>query len=261
MRDASVKSAQRVLEIIECLGRMRRPLRLKDIVEELRYPTSSVAVLLKCMTNLGYLHFDERTRHYALTGRLTALTSWVQTSSFESGALEEVLRGLQREAGELVVLAAENGLHAEYIRTYRSLGDGVQLYISPGTKRVLIQAGAGWLFLREKSVCEVTEIYRETIKAGHLTEAEYPLARLLARLEQSRGKDVVFASAKESVRPTAHWDGGLISTEIPVAPGSAKLAICIGGPAKRLESRLDTLAAMLRAARGKVVGSLSGSSG
>lgn len=236
-------------------------MRLKHIVEELGYPTSSVAVLLKCMTNLGYLHFDERTRHYALTGRLATLTGWVQASSFESGVLEEVLRGLQKETGELVVLAAENGLHIEYIRTYRSPGDGVQLYIAPGTKRVLIQSGAGWLFLRKKSVREVTEIYRETIEAGLLTEAEYTLARLLERLEQARGQDVVFASAHESVRPTAHWEGGLISMEIPVLAGSPKLAICIGGPAKRLESRLDAIVAMLRVARREVAEALPGPSG
>ena len=252
MKDASIKSAQRVFEILECFGNRRRPLRLKHVVEELDYPTSSVAALLKCMTQLGYLSFDDVDRSYSLTGRLAGLTSWVESDSFESGIVDEVLRGLQKESNELVVLATESGLYAEYIRTYRSLGDGIQLYISPGTKRVLVQTGAGWLFLRDRSIREVTEIHRKTIRAGYLTEKDYPLSRLMAQLDHSRERDVIYASARESVLPTAHWGGGLASMELPVPAGHRKLAICIGGPAERLEAKLDLLSTMLRASCAKI---------
>ena len=254
--DGSIKSAQRVFEIIECFDAHRRPLRLKHLVDELKYPTSSVAALLKCMTELGYLSFDDVSRSYSLTARLTNLTSWVTADTYENGIVDEVLRGLQKETLELVTLATRTRLHIEYIKTYRSLGDGVQLFITQGTKRVLVQTGAGWLFLRNRSIREVTEIYRNTIRAGHLSEHEYPLDKLLMRLEHSREDDVVFATARESVRPTAHWGGGLISIEIPVPPGHRELAICIGGPSERLEARFDAIAAMLRAGRDKIAAKL-----
>jgi IclR family acetate operon transcriptional repressor len=256
LNDINIKSAQRVLEIIECFGAKRQPLRLKHVVEELKYPSSSVAVLLKCMTQLGYLNFDELTHSYSLTGRLAGLTNWVAADSFENGIVDEILRSLQKSCGELILLAAESGLHSEYIKTYRSLGDGIQLYISPGTKRVLILCGAGWLFLSKRSEQEVAEIYRKTIKAGYLKEVEFPMSRLMERLACIRDEDVIYATARESIRPVAHWGGSLISMEIPVPAGHGKLAICIGGPAERLKEKFEKIAKILRASRAKITESL-----
>jgi len=256
LAEATVKSAQRVFEIIELFGAKRCPLRLKHVVEELKCPSSSIAALLKCMAQSGYLSFDHRTHAYSLTGRLTNLTNWVVADSFENGVVDEVLRGLQKTSGELITLAAECELHSEYVKTYRSLGDGIQLYISPGTKRILIQGGAGWHFLAKRSLTEVAEIYRRTVRAGYVTEAEFPLSSLIEKLARVRDQDVSFATARESVRPTAHWGGGLVSMEIPVPAHHRKLAICVGGPAERLERRFETLGKMLRAGRSKIAESL-----
>jgi DNA-binding IclR family transcriptional regulator len=252
MREGGVKSARRVFEIIELFGRKKQPLRLKHIVEELHYPHSSVAALLKCMTHLGYLSFDQRKHCYSLTGRLASLTSWSVSDSFETGIVEEVLRNIQKESDELVLLGAENGIHVEYVKTYRSLGKGMQLFIAPGTKRILIQGGAGWFFLRDKAPSAIADIYRRTIKAGYITADKYPLSRLTADLEKSRDNDLIFVTAREVLRQTAHWRGGLIAMQIPVPLGHRELVICIGGAAERLKERLDTLAAILRANREKI---------
>jgi hypothetical protein len=49
----NVKSAIRVLEVLEQFGEMRQPLRLKDIASSLHYPVSSTAALLKSLATLG----------------------------------------------------------------------------------------------------------------------------------------------------------------------------------------------------------------
>lgn len=60
----AVKSAGRVLEVLELLGNVRKPLSASEIGRLLDYPKSSTNVLLKYLTNLGYLSFDPDTMHY-----------------------------------------------------------------------------------------------------------------------------------------------------------------------------------------------------
>ena len=48
-----VKSAARVIELLEYFAKARAPVPLKDICAELRYPQSSTTALLKTLTTLG----------------------------------------------------------------------------------------------------------------------------------------------------------------------------------------------------------------
>lgn len=70
MADAAIKSARRVFEIMEFFDRARRPLGLKAICDELRYPVSSGAAMLKSLVTLGYLEYDRKTQTYLPTMRI-----------------------------------------------------------------------------------------------------------------------------------------------------------------------------------------------
>ena len=52
MADGAVKSAQRALEILEVFSRQRRPLALKEILDELGYPTSSGSALMLSLIHI-----------------------------------------------------------------------------------------------------------------------------------------------------------------------------------------------------------------
>ena len=73
----AVKSAGRVLEVLELLGNVRKPLSASEIGRLLEYPKSSTNVLLKYLTNLGYLPFDPDTMHYLPSLRVTSLGAWI----------------------------------------------------------------------------------------------------------------------------------------------------------------------------------------
>ena len=249
MKDANIKSAKRVFEIVEFFGTKRTPLRLKTIASELAYPTSSVAALLKCMTQLGYLDFDSATHCYTLTSRLADATRWAGSGDFESGIVDDVMRRLQRECGELVLLSVELGLYTEYVRSYRSTGNGTQLYLAPGTRRLLVQSGSGWLFLRNRTDSEISDIHQRTIGAGLLSEAELPLATLLNAVRAIKHDDVTITSARDTIGPVAHWGGGLIAMLLPVPEGCRQLVVCLAGPFERLSARHEELAGLLRYSR------------
>lgn len=60
--DAQVKSAVRILEILELLGRATRPLSLKNIMDELGYPKSSTHLLMQTLVERGYAVRDDEHR-------------------------------------------------------------------------------------------------------------------------------------------------------------------------------------------------------
>jgi DNA-binding IclR family transcriptional regulator len=66
MLTAGVKSAERVLDILELLGRSSRTLGLSELAQELAIPKSSALALLRTLSARGYVARDDYDR-YALT--------------------------------------------------------------------------------------------------------------------------------------------------------------------------------------------------
>ena len=233
-----VKSAARVFAILELFDRMRRPLRLKDIAGGLQQPTSSTAALLKSILLQGYLSFDPKTRAYMPTARLAKIASWVPFEEFEQGIVMDALKQLQRTTGETAILAVQHGIYVEYEQTVNAT-EGMTLRISPGTRRLTVQTGTGWLLLNKQSRAEAVAIYEETIASGQLDRRKFSRAAFLACLDDHADKVISFVKARDILIPTAHWGGGMISALIPVPQGHRELAFGIGGPAERLEANFE----------------------
>lgn len=241
----SVKSAVRVFEILEHFKEVRQPLRLKDLAAQLGYPMSSTAALIKTLVDEGYFHFDQKSRAYFPTPRLSQLINWIPAPTYEQGPVLDAMHRLQHGTGEMVVLGTPIGVYVEYVVTLRS-SQAVQLYAPAGTRRLLVQTGMGWLMLSRISAAAALGIYRRTIGLRELDEQELRRETFLARIEQMRQQDYAFTRAKDYVRPTAHWSGAMISMLIPVPAKHRRLAIGIGGPAERLDAHCEHILPQLR---------------
>jgi DNA-binding IclR family transcriptional regulator len=248
MNDAapSVKSAMRVFEILEHFKGVRQPLRLTDLAAQLGYPVSSTAALIKTLVDAGYFRFDSQSRAYFPTPRLSQLTDWIPAPNYEEGPVLDAMHQLQQSTGEMIVLGTPIGVYIEYVNTLRS-SQAVPLYAPPGTRRLLVQTGMGWLMLSRMSETAALNIYRRTIGLRELTEDELSRDAFLARIGQMRQQDHAFTHAKDYARPTAHWSGAMMSMLLPVPPKHRRLAIGIGGVADRLEANIEHIRARLRA--------------
>lgn len=244
MSQQLVKSAARAFAILELFDRERRPLRLKDISAALAQPTSSVAALLKSITAQGYLAFDKSSRAYFPTPRLAKIASWVPFEAFEQGVVAEVLARLQKQTGETAILAAQHGIYVEYEQTVNA-AEGMNLRIEPGTRRLTVQTGTGWLLLNRRSRAEAIAVYEETIAAGVLDRRKFSRAAFLACLDDHAERVISFVRARDILIPTAHWGGGMVSALIPVPSGHRPLALGIGGPADRMEANMDAISQAL----------------
>ncbi len=146
------------------------------------------------------------------TARLPRLFNWVSYDDFEEGVVAEAMQQLWAQSHEGVVLWAHLSVSIWNMSApARRSSEGVQLSIPTGTRRLLIQTGMAGSF----SVCvpraQALDVYRQTIAAGALDRASFPVERFCSSLK------VIAISKSRSPgrgtwrRHTAHWDGAMAS--------------------------------------------------
>jgi len=103
--NASVKSARRVLEILELFASTDRPLALRDVAAILTLPKSSASMLVATLVQRGYLLRDEDGR-FSMFPEMRE-TNWIGGSAGRVyAAAQPVMDRLVDELEETVVLGA-----------------------------------------------------------------------------------------------------------------------------------------------------------
>jgi DNA-binding IclR family transcriptional regulator len=115
-----VKSAGRALQILEYFDSIQREACVTEISRALRCPQSSTSVLLRSLVHLGYLRNDRYRRTYYPTRRVPLLGNWVDPAIVRQGELLVQADELTARTGQTVVIAAINGLRAQYIHVSRA---------------------------------------------------------------------------------------------------------------------------------------------
>src|SRR5262245_30010974 len=98
----------RVFQCLEALDAAERPMSATELQAELGCPLSSLALTLRGLVNLGYLHHDRSSRTYTPTVLLADLGGWV-ASRFALGTdLQAAMQAIRRSTGENVAAAHRN---------------------------------------------------------------------------------------------------------------------------------------------------------
>jgi DNA-binding IclR family transcriptional regulator len=235
--DSAVKSAKRAFEILEAFSRHRRPLALKELLDELDYPASSGSALMKSLVALGYLDYDGERRTYFPTMRIAALGNWVPGVLFGDGHLLGALEDLHRETGETVILAVQSDLHAQYVHVIPS-PEPLQLRVPPGTRRPLAQSGLGLVLLSAKRDPEIERLRRRINASGEgaaLTRDE-----MMARVNAVRARGYAFS------RNAISQGVGIIGAALPNGPFGRVFAVGAAGQVERLERKEEEIVAALK---------------
>ncbi len=238
MAEGAVKSARRAFEILEAFNRRRRPLALKELLDELDYPASSGSALMKSLVALGYLDYDGERRTYFPTMRIAALGSWVPGVLFGDGRLLPALEELHRETGETVILAVQSDLHAQYIHVLPS-SEPLLLRVPPGTRRPLAQSGLGLVLLSAKRDPEIERLRRRINAAA--AEADLTREDLTARVNEVRTRGYAFS--RHAISPGV----GIIGAALPNGPFGRVFAVGVAGQVARLERKEEEIVAALNA--------------
>jgi len=236
---AVIKTAGRVFEVFEYFREVRRALTVREISEHLSYPLSSTAVLMRSMAALGYLSYNQRLRAYFPTARLPMLVDWVYEQSSRGGALTPFMQELAERTDETVILAVQNDIFAQYIEVIQS-SQTLQLYLPPGTRRLMCVSGLGWAMLAAQPDAAAQKMaHRTNLRIGK-NEKKIDVDELLERLAEVRKKGYAFSHG--AVSPGA----GVIAMALPSEENEAQLGIGIGSVLERLEPAESRIVKTLR---------------
>jgi DNA-binding IclR family transcriptional regulator len=156
-----VKSARRVVQLLEFFDDIRRGARVSEISASLSYPQSSTSILLKCLTELGYLEYNARNHTYLPTPRVTLLGSWLGHGPIRNGKIMRLLEELSEITGKTVILAAKNGIFSQYIHLHRSV-ESAPSYAPPKSPQLLVRSATGFALLVDSPDKDIISLVRRT---------------------------------------------------------------------------------------------------
>lgn len=234
----AVKSAARVMQILELLDDIRRPAAVMEIAAALGYPQSSTSALLRSLVALGYLVSDPVKRTYLPSMRVALLGSWISPHFVAEGAILRMMRDLSEKTGFTIVLATRNGLYAQYVHVIQATSPA-RLHMTLGTVRPLAYSGAGYAILSQMPKPDATRIITRYNAELDRNETPVNLREVLEILEQTREKGYVMTNGIQIV------GGGIIAAPIPQGPDKPLMAVGIGGISEILNAREAELGEIL----------------
>jgi DNA-binding IclR family transcriptional regulator len=230
----TVKSAARVMQILEFFDDIKRQATVMEVAETLGYPQSSTSALLRSLVVLGYLLYDPYTRVYVPSSRVALLGSWVSGQFVAEGKILRMMKELNERTGDVVMLAVRNGLHAQYIHVLQATNPA-RLHMTLGTVRSLAHSGAGYAILSTMSDAEVTRV---VMRINAEKGAEQPLnniRELLANLAEIRRVGYAFTT------DLVTRGGGILAKPLPEIPNQPLMVVGIGGISEVMRQRREEL--------------------
>jgi DNA-binding IclR family transcriptional regulator len=219
--DTSVKSAFRVLQVLEFFDQVQRDARVSEIAERLHFPQSSTSVLLKCLSHAGYLEYTPSTRTYIPTARVALLGSWVSGSPVRDGSILRMMDELSSETGETIVLGCASGIYSKYIHVIQAT-NMKRLHIPAGNKRLLVWSAMGICLLRDEPDEQIHLLVRRTNMEAMPGQKAIDVRQTLAHVDQMRRRGYFFS--RGLVTPGA----GAICMRVPDNPATLDRPLVIG---------------------------------
>lgn len=237
---AAVKSAQRVLEVLELFAERQAPATVTEIASALGYPQSSTSMLVASLEALGYLQQDRATRRYHPTLRVMLLGTWLHDGLFAEGSLLASMEQLRLRTRSAVLIGLRQGIHVRFILSLPSAHPNA-LHYPVGVIRPVCRSAAGKALLARETDAEVARIAR---RANAEADASDPADRvdvpaLLDEIRQVRAQG--WAESSDYPKP------GRVTLAIQVPPlqGQPAMALALGARKDTIGQRRPALLAAL----------------
>lgn len=241
--DGQVKSASRVLDILEWFAEHQRPATIQALASALQYPHSSATALLNSLRARGYLDYDSSAKTFVPNARLLGLTSWLNGEPARMGRLLRLLEELRAAVGEAVFLASREAGEVRYDQVILSPAP-LQMIIQPGARRPLHRTATGIVLLAALPTVERVAALTLSIAAVSENEQNEHMVRALMAAEQARR--IGWHESRGSMSAGL----SVIATMMGKLPGLGDLAVGVGGPTERIAAKRETILAVLERVTG-----------
>jgi DNA-binding IclR family transcriptional regulator len=247
LEQKTVKSAGRVLEILEYFDDVQQPATVMEVADTLGYPQSSTSALLRSLVALGYLDYDRFKRTYVTSHRVALLGSWVNSDFISEGSVISLMKELSELTGDTIILAMRNGFYVQYIHVIQATS-AARLHVTLGTTRPLAASGTGYAMLSTMTDHEIKRIVMRVNADAEDGKPHVKLAEVMSHVEHARAEGYSFTCDMVT------RGGGMIAAPLPGPQGSPALVIGIGGISEVMRARQAELAGTLTGCIGARLG-------
>ena len=206
----SIKSAERTLALFELFSSREGPLTVSEVSQGLNIPQPSASMLLRNLTQLGYLDYDRQTRRFMPTLRVVLLGSWI-SRRLPASIVEQLEELKTIHTGGDVYAAIQNNAAVQCILMFAEDRPD-RLSVSSGELRTLTCSAAGRALLSLRTDAEVVGWVRRS-------NAEEPDPRL--RVNEGDFLQVIAEVRRQ----------GFAVTEETASPGRCGVAVAMQAPA------------------------------
>ena len=236
-----VKSAQRVLDLLEFFADERRPASVGVIAQSLGWPQSSTSVLLKGLAETGYFDHDGRTGLYIPNVRIALATAWLQEHLYSEQNLLRLMETVLERTGHTVMIGTRRGVHVRYVHVLQATREG-RFVAKTGSLRPLFRSAAGKVLLTTLPEREAAMLLR---KANALEpDPAHRIEFAAFRADIQKVRRAGYAMSMGTSMPGA----AALAVLIPVGDGREPMSLSVGGPMNEVRAERDDLVAVLREA-------------
>lgn len=233
-----VKSAQRVLELLEYFADEQRAASVKEISLALGYPQSSTSVLLRSLSESGYFDHDPRTGLYSPNLRLALATAWIEEHMFSEQSLMRLMHRVHDACGHTVMVGKLQGAQVRYLHVLQATRSG-RFTAKIGSLRPLFLSAPGRMLLTTRPERELPALLRRANALETDPAREVTLDSALA--ERARALRQGWAISKGSSIAGA---AGL-AILLPVPRHHDPMTLSLGGPISEISADRERLLALL----------------
>lgn len=230
-----VKSAKRVMEVLEFFDQDRTSATVTDISRDLGYPQSSTSELLRSLTQLGYLYYNRSRRTYSPTARVALLGAWVEPRLFRAGEAFSLVDRVAERTGETVVISSGGPTYVAYhIHVVHGSNPG-SIVAHVGECQPLLHCPEGELIVASYPDQQIQLALHRINALEEEAEFRFSPSQKFTELQALRQRGWIIA-------PQGHGpDAGAVSLLMPRRHGGNRLVLSVLAPRDVIERRGDDI--------------------
>lgn len=235
MAKEQVSSIVRALEILECFMDTETEWTLKNLVDHLHMPTTTVFRQLSTLTEKGYLIQDPVRKSYQVGPRLLLLSSTILSHSDLRAIARPELVKLSKAVKETInlsILLGQEIFYLDKVETFRSIICNTRI----GNRVPAHVTSCGKIMMAYQS-SEYIDAYCQT-----LSDMQPLTGTSISSPDQLR-EDLIRARMAGYAIDNEEIESGLICVGAPIIgmDHTVLAAVSIAGPAFRMRKELDTM--------------------
>jgi DNA-binding IclR family transcriptional regulator len=240
-----MSTVDRTLDIFEAFAEAKKPLSLSEIARMIDSPVSSCHALLRTLQKSGFLYALDVRRRYYPTRRLFEVSSTIVAHDPMGERLTSVLRKLQDETGETILLGQRQDKQIIYLQVLES-PQVIRYAAAVGAIKPLPSTAIGKALLGEMNDEDLAGLLAELVHPQVTESTITNPEQLLADIQRAR-KRGYFVTRGENIPD-------VMAIARTCSVDGEQLAIAVAGPMHRLEPKLARIGEALIEATGAATG-------